>query len=361
MVIAEIKPNDILAGCRQTLGLSENRQEPIDEMLLAALLRRSAGIHCPCSRITLRASLLESLKHLSQDEPILPERLDTIIEGLIVGGDLLELNDVATDDPEVKGTWVFAAPPGFVVRPSGSIFLLGIVPDQDAFLPHSLASRISYEGFTRTIIQEPDEDLVAELREQGMQELSESVWLKCPTAERSEAMLNRYERQLGLQSPSGAVEDLRILDQTKPVTYYRGRWTTPQSQTGTFIARRPQEFGAPIWCFAQLEAGTIVRILDLPLRKDRWRGCDVAWHLQMAIDSCRHTPQLYRRQDVGSEVRLDFFSPLPQWSQRRLMILGRPSRPEQSLMSYWLPATEVESEERFLQERLWLLPTKELG
>ena len=359
MVITEIEPDDVLAGCRQTLGLSSNRQEPLDEVLLAALLRRSAGIHCPCSRTTLRSSLLESLKHLSQDDQILFERIDTIIEGLIVGGDLLELNDVATDDPEAKGTWVFAAPPSFVVRPSRSIFLLGIVPDQDAFLPQTLTERIAHEGFTRAIIQKPDEDLATDLREHGMQELPENVWLKCPAAERPEAMLNRYERQLGLQPLSGAVDDLRILDPTKSVTYYRGRWTAPQkSQTGTFIARRPQEFSAPLWCFAELEAGSVVRILDFPLRKTRWRGCDIAWHLQMAIDSYRQTPQRYRRQDVGNEVRLDFFSPLPQWAQRRLMILGRPSNPEQSLMSYWIPASETESEEYFLQERLWLSPTK---
>ena len=358
MVIAEIKPGDILAGCRQTLGLSENRQEPIDEILLAALLRRSAGIHCPCSRLTLRASLLESLKYLSQDKMVLSERIDSIIEGLIVGGDLLELNDVATDDPEAKGTWVFAAPPSFVIRPSRSIFLLGIVPDQDAFLPQTLAERISYEGFTRTIIQKPDEDLTDDLREHGMQELPESTWLKYPTAERPEAMLNRYERQLGLQPLSGAIDDLHILDPTKSITYYRGRWTAPQSQTGTFIARRPQEFGAPLWCFAELEAGSVVRILDLPLRKTRWRGCDVAWHLQMAIDSCRQTPQRYRRQDEGNRVYLDFFSPLPQWAQRRLMTLGRPSSPEQSLMSFCISAPEAGREEHFLQEWLWLSPTK---
>ena len=357
-MITKIKPDDVLVGCRQTLGLSENHQEPLDEVLLAALLRRSAGIHCPCSRTTLNTSLFESLRHLSQDESILSERIDTIIEGLIVGGDLLELNDVATDDPEVKGTWVFAAPPSFVVRPSGSIFLLGIVPDQDTFLPHSLTSRISYEGFTRTIVPEPNEDLVAELHEHGMQRLSESAWLKHPTAERPEAMLDKYARKLGSQPPSGAIQDLQILDQTKPVTYYRGRWTTPRSQTGTFIARRLQEFGAPLWCFAELVAGSVVQILDLPLRRTRWRGCDAAWHLQMAIDFCRQTPQRYRRQDVGNGVRLDFFSPLPQWAQRRLMILGRPSHPEQSLMSYWLPSAEAESEEYFLQERLWLSPTK---
>ena len=60
----------------------------MDNLLLAGLLRRSAGIHCPCSRATLRASLLESLEHLSADEESLSERVDAAIEALIVGGDL---------------------------------------------------------------------------------------------------------------------------------------------------------------------------------------------------------------------------------------------------------------------------------
>ena len=359
MVIAEVLADDVLAGCRQTLGLTKNPQGHIDDILLAALVRRSAGIHCPCSRTTLRASLIESLQLLSPDETSLSDRIDAIIEGLIVGGDLLELNDVTTDDPEVKGTWVFAAPPSFVVRRSGGIFLLGIVSDQDAFLPQSLASRISNEGYARVIAPEPDEDLSAELREQGLQRLSEDAWLRSPKAERPEVLLNRFERQLSEQPPSGAVNDLQILDQALSVTYYLGRWTTPRSQTGSFVARRPQEFGAPIWCFAALEAGTLVRLLDLPLKKTRWRGCDVAWHLQMAIDYCRNSPQLYRRRQDGDGVRVDFFSPLPEWSQRRLMIIGHPLPRERSLTSYRLPVAEVEIEEHFLQERLWLSRSKD--
>ena len=360
-MITKVLARDVLAGCRQTLGLPDNQEDLVDDVLIAALLRRSAGIHCPCSRTALRGSVLESLQRLSPDEMLLSKRIDEIIEGLIVGGDLLELNDVTTDDPEARGTWVFAAPPSFVVRPSGSIFLLGIVPDQDAFLSQSLASRISYEGFARVIPPDPDEDLPAELCEQGLQRLSEDAWLKSPQAERPEDMLSRFERQLAAQPPSGAVNDLKILDPAQPVTYYRGRWTAPRSQTGAFVARRPQEFGAPIWCFGELEDGTVVRLLDLPLKKTRWRGCDVAWHLQMAIDHCRHSPQLYRQRHDGDGVRLDFFSPLPEWSQRRLMILGRPVPWESSLMSYRLPAVEAETEGRLLQERLWLLRSKDSG
>lgn len=356
MMIAKIEPEDVLEGCRHTLGLPVTPDISIDETLLAALLRRSAGILCPCSRITLRAALLESLQHLEKDQNSLSERIDAVIEGLIIGGDLLELSEVATVDPAVKGTWVFAAPPSYVVRPGGSVFLTGIVPDQDAFLPSSLASRIAHAGFTRVIVPKANEDLSEELREQGLQELSENVWLKSPKPETAENMVNAMERHLASQPRSGTVEELQILDPAQPARYYRGRWIVPKEQSGTFVARRPQDYGAPIWCFVALEDGIPVRLLDLPLRKTRWRGCDVAWHLQMAIDYCRAAPQLYRRR-TGDGVRLDFFSPLPQWSQRRLMIFGCPVPRESSLMSYRLSSTQAVPEERFLQVRLWLART----
>lgn len=354
MIVTAINPIEILVECRKTLGLPASQQPDVDDLLLAGLLRRSAGIHCPCSRSTLRASLLESLQRLPMHSESLADRIDAAIEALIIGGDLLELNDVVTDDAAVKGTWVFTAPPSFVVRPSGGVFLFGIVPDQDAFLPLSLASRIAYEGFTRMIASQPDEDLAAELREQGLQQLSESAWLKSPKAEAAADMLGRFERRLAAQPPAGTVSDLEILDPARPVTYYRGRWAVPKNQSGTFVARRPQEFGAPIWCFVALEDGVPVRLLDLPLERTRWRGCDAAWHLQMAIDHCRHTPQRYRRRNEGDGIRFDFFSPLPQWSQRRLMIFGRAMPRENSLISYRLPPAEAQTEERFLQERLWL-------
>ena len=73
------------------------------------------------------------------------------------------------------------------------------------------------------------------------------------------------------------------------------------------------------------------------------------------MDSCLGTPQRYRRQDAGNQVRLDFFSPLPQWAERRLMILGRPVDPDRSLMSYQLPRAEIDGEESFLKKELWLV------
>lgn len=344
----------MLSGSRQTIGLPETTDDPLDDVFLACVVRRSAGIHCPCSRITLRVSVLECLQYLTRDEEDLPDRIDDVIERVIVGGDLLELNDVVTDDPSVKGTWIFAAPPSFVVRPSGSIFLLGVVPDQDSFLSHGLASRITYEGCTRVIASSQDRTLPAVLREHGLQQLSDSAWMRAPSHVSAVDLLSRARARLESERTSGTVSKLRILDSAQPVTYYRGRWTAPKRQTGVFVARRPQEYGAPIWCLATIEEGSVVRLLDLPYVKTRWRGCDVAWHLQMAIDRCRDNPQVYRRCRVADGVRLDFFSPLPLWSQRRLMIVGRAVPPENCLMSYQLPVAESGTEERFLRERLWL-------
>ena len=354
MVIARVTADNVLTVSRQTLGLAESANDPLDDVILACLVRRSAGMHCPCSRTTLRFSLLEALQYLAKDERLLSERVDESIESLIVGGDLLELNDVATDDPAVKGTWLFAAPPTFVVRPSGSIFLLGVVPDQETFLPPSLTSRISYEGCARVIASARDDSLHAELRERGLHELSNDAWLRTPRPGSADEMLKGVTTRLAAQPPSGAIGDLRILDSTLPVTYYRERWTNPNNQSGCFVARRPQEFGPSIWCFVTLEGGSVVRLLDLPYGKTRWRGCDVAWHLQMAIDRCSGNPQLYRGRSGGRHAHLDFFSPLPMWSQRRLMIIGSVVPPKNCLMSYRLPLAEAKTEERFLREQLWL-------
>ena len=358
-MIERISPTDVLDGCRETLGLLQPLAQSVDDSLLAGLLRRSAGIHCPCSRATLRASVLECTRGLSIDPDFLPARIDDAIEALIVGGDLLVLNDVATDDPEVKGTWVFPAPPGFVVRPSGAAFLFGIVPDQDAYLPDSLSSRVIHDGFARTIAPRPDERIAQELDQHGLQQLSERAWLRAPGRESASEMVARFRRHLAAEPRSADIAGLEILDSDRPVTYYTGRWTPPTNQTGTFVGRRPQEFGPPIWCFVDVLDGRVVRLLDLPLKTTRWRDCDTAWHLQMAIDHCEGHPQLYRRRRDGDRVRFDFLSPLPLWSQRRLAIFGSTVAPERSLFSFRLPTAEAITEERFLQDELWLSPTQD--
>lgn len=354
MDIGVVSPEEVLASCRQTLGLPPTDGATLDDALLATLLRHAAGIHCPCSRTTLRAALLASLQYLGEDEPILAEHLERVTDFLIMAGDLLELNDVATADEDVKGTWVFAAPPSYVRRSDGRIVVTGVVSDQDTYLPSALTGRIVHKGSIRIIAPEPGEDLAAALRAQGLQELSEDVWLKSPGVRQPKAVLADAAHRLEAQPPSGQIPDLEILDPDTPPTYYRGRWTAPGTRSGMFVARRPQEFGAPIWCLVRLEHGSAERLLDLPLKKSRWRACDEAWHIQMAVDFDRGHPQLFRRYQAEQSVRFDFFSPLPQWSERRFLVFGASVPRDRCLMSYELPPNLAEAEEQFLTERLWL-------
>lgn len=352
MTVAVITREDVLAGCRRMLGLTP-QDAAIDSAFLAALLRHTAGIFCPCAAVTLRAAALDSLKHLSEADE-LAGKIDDAIEGLVVGGDLLELSQVTTDDPSVKGTWLFAAPPSFIMRPSGSIFLTGIVADRDTYLPSELMSRIHYDGHTRAIMPTPAEDLPEELAALGLQKLSEENWLKLPKMQSAEELRDALVNKLCAQQRSGDIPDLQIIDSSRPVTYYRGRWLKPKRQSGMFVARRPQEYGAPIWCFVELEEGVARKLLDFPTPRTRWRGCDEAWRLQMALDRANKTPQVYRVRAVGEYAYVDFFSPLPLWAERRLMLIGRHEAPEKCLLSYRVRSSELAAEERFLQKHLWL-------
>jgi len=353
MKITELSSDQVIDYCRASLGMG--REIPrLDDILLVGLLRRAAGIHCPCSRTVLRVALIESLAYLQTDCGALADRLDNLIEDMIIAGDLLELSDVATDDPDVKGTWVFAAQPSFVVRRTGSIFLTGIASDQDRFLPEHLNRRVTHPHGTQSIVPAPGEDLIEQLITHGLHQLSEDVWLRSPKVQAPEQLIQRFKHQLLTQPPCGPVPGLQIIDQDIKVTYYRDRWAAPRGQTGTFVARRPQEFGAPLWCFAELIDGTLRRIVDLPPKTYRWRGCDAAWYLQMAIDYCAGQPQQYRRSNVSSGIRFDFFSPLPIWAQRRLMLLGHKRQSNKSLFAYEISVAEATEEEENLQDNLWL-------
>lgn len=356
-MISVVTPEDIVRYCRSLLDMQDEGQG-IDDNFLAAMLRRTAGTLCPCSRAVLRAALLENLDHLDDEPSTLPTRIEALIDDLLVVGDLLELTEVTTGEEEAKGTWVFAAPPSFVERTSGSIFLTGIVPDQDGWLPEDIRSRIVLSRGTRSIRPDEGEDLASRLTSEGLRRLPETTWLRAPKTLAPEKALSKARQQLAKEPQCAPVQGLEIIDPEAKPTYYKGRWTSPKNHSGTlFIARRPQEFGAPLWCLVEIDAGMLKRILDLPFRGYRWRACDAAWHLQMAIDSERGMPQRYKAKycDDGT-CRLIFFSPIPLWAERRLMILGKKCHAEKSLFAYEIPADEAVQEEEFLQENLWIVP-----
>ncbi|HEY6347638.1 MAG TPA: hypothetical protein VIY49_39610 [Bryobacteraceae bacterium] len=341
---------------RRALGLPVLDGDALDDALLGALLRRASGILCPCSPATLSSTVAASLEGLAENRDAIVKRLTGITDSLMIYGDLLELSHTTIDDPAAKGTWVFAAPPSFAGGPGGSIFVLGTARDEITPLPASLSTRIVYRGPLRVLRPHPEEDLPAILGDLGFLQLPQSTWLKAPRLQSAADFLNSVSARLASQPASGEIQDLWILDPDSPADYYADRWRAPRNDTGEFVARRPQAYGAPIWGYASLSEGTSVRFLDLPLVNTPWRGCDVAWHLQMAIDACRGTPQHYRLRHTAQGHSLDFFSPLPMWAHRRMMVVGSPGPREKCLLAFQITEQDFQSERMFLQQHLWLMP-----
>lgn len=360
MTMIEVSPQIILDSCRRALGLPVTGSANFEVCLLASLVRRAAGFLCPCSRATLRTGVVESLQGLGGNCEALSNTIDGVIKDLIDCGDLLELTNVAVFDLDVNSTNVFLGPPRFIIRRSGNIYLIGVVPDYDFFLTlhHQFNEQVVCEHFIRMLKKKAGEDpklLKEELLQLGLQELPEDVWLKFPRATTASKLLEKMERELEQRSFAGSIGDIKIIDSTRAVKFYKGRNVAPnRNHSGNFVGRRPRDFGPPIWCFLSLEAGIPTRVLDFPMPADRWQGRDTAWYLQAAIDACRSSPQLFRRLPDHGGIRFDFFSPLPQWAERRLKIFGCSKQVRGTLFSYWLPEEEAEIEENFLKRNLWL-------
>lgn len=321
----------------------------------AGALRRAASYLCPCSAATLVRAVVRPLRGLVSDLDTEKERAEETLEAMISHGDILEQPEVQDDGATSARVLLYAAPASFVVRQSGLVLLLGIAADQLSPLPSELQRRIQYLGHVRRLSPSSEsEDLCSELLHVGLFELTSDAWLKAPKPSTASQAVAAIDRALDVVAPSRDIPGLLLLDPTKSVRFYRGRWIEPKSQTGRFVARRQQAYGADLWCYVQLIHGQPERMIDLPQRGSRWRGCDDAWHLQMAIDAERGSPQRFRITPSGDALVLEFFSPVPAWARRRWDAIGEPVPTAGSLFAYRIAKAEIDEERRFAREALWL-------
>ena len=356
-MIEVIDPKLVVATASAFLGTKREEAGVLAPSYLAAALRRLAGFLCPCSPRTLVRTMIESHRGLTGDENSFDELVERSIEALIAMGDLLELSDVALVGEQVRSTWLVAAPPAFVARPSGSSFILGLSADEQTPLPTEMRSRVVSRLGVRYIEPLPGEDLAMTLRELGLRELSNAAWLKCPKTVSATDLISSYDAKLSACSFSGEVPELLVLDGSHQSRSYKRRWSSPSLLTGNFVVRRPQTFGSDLWAYAQLRHGVPLKLLDLPLHGDRWRGCDAAWRIQMAIDALALRSQEYRLRSDEQGAIVDLFSPIPKWARRRLAVVGYEVNPVGCLMSFRVAAGEVATEEKFLNEMLYLSRT----
>jgi len=337
----------------QALGLDSDVLDLSAIETIACALRRTGAFLCPCSGATLIRGTLDpfyGLQNLTELRPVVEETL----EALVAHGDFLELKNPTQS--ETNGAMLYTAPPSFVPRTSGAVFIIGVAPDDTSPLPDDLQHKIEFNNHLRTIPAGSAEDLIEQLEELGLIRIPFETWLKIPTKETADVYLKRVQQQLGNAQHAGEIPGLIILDPSSRVDYYPGRWTEPMDRTGQFVARRPQAFGSDLWSFVEIEQGRPSRFVDLPLRDIGIRGCDEAWRLQSAIDYTNGKPQYFRRRhgSNGSSI-LDFYSPIPMWARRRWNAIGEPVVPSGCLFSYKFSESEVEEEIRFAREHLWLV------
>jgi hypothetical protein len=219
---------------------------------------------------------------------------------------------------------------------------------------------VIYNRFAR-LLPAGENDQVAALAAIGLTAHTEEAWTRGPQPTTPQALVEKLAGRLASSQPGGDLPELTIIRPDTDTGYYRGRWGTPRNDTGMFVGRRPQDFGREgIWGVVQLVNGVPTKFLDLPTRS-RWRGCDEAWYVQLALDATRRTPQKYRVRPGQDGSYLDFFSPIPSWAERRLAIVGEPAPRVKCLFSYRVPQKELKAQEEYLQKNLWLVRPDDKG
>jgi hypothetical protein len=348
-----LSPEQVSDAALGALRMGEAGVDLFSDEALAASLRRAASFLCPATRGRIVRSVLEVLQGLDGYSAETRDQLEMLLNVLLGYGDLLELE---ADGLDVSGQRIFLGAPSFVRRSSGACLLIGVRPDGAQLVGDDLDALIDYEGHVRSV--RPSSGLDELLESSGLIQLDSEQWLKAPRQASPEELLAQYETRLQAAGPSGEIEGGRILDRSKPVTYYSGRWRPPRSgDTGNVVARRPQLYGADLWCFARVIDGRFTQLVDLPVAGALATAHDEAWRLQAAIDAVGGHPQLVgiRSGANPTVTRIDFFSPLPSWAQRRLDVIGMPLlREPGSLFSYTLPTSEVAEELQFLAQMMWI-------
>lgn len=320
---------------------------------IASALRRSASFLCPCAPQTLLRSVTGPLEAITTNVDELDDQAQQVLEALVAVGDLIESQERTDGEGSVRRRVIYAAQPAFVPRSSGGAILLGVAPDGASLLTSDLEARVETVQHVRRLASGVD-NLHSQLRQLGFIELGEVAWLKAPSPEAAKSWVMRLDVELNKAPASGALPQLEVLDPTTSVSYYRGRWTAPHNRDGRFVARRKQAYGAALWCYVELKNGEPERFVDLPLANSRWRGCDDAWRLQMALDATRGTPQKMRVRRIRDATFLEFFSPIPMWAQRRLDAVGVPVEKSGCLFAYSVPLEDVDDEVGFIEQMLWM-------
>lgn len=321
---------------------------------LAASLRRAASFLCPATPRQMVDAVLEALQPLRPDTP--PERddLNELVELLVSAGDLVEL----PPDPHRRGRLLYLGPPSFVEKHPGHYLLMGIRPYGAPLLGAEVATGVRYERHVRTVELDPA-SAGQQLRALGLHPIAPDRWVAAPARQAPEDVIVEARVRLDAAGTAGAIAGLTVLDPALPLRYYRRRWRPVRpDDTSDFVGRRPQEYGADLWCYVRITAGAPARLIDFPIAEPTAPGRDEAWRLQAAIDAALGRQHVFRvspSSDAPGCTVIDFLAPVPTWAERYLELLGTAvSEPRSALFSYLVPDAAVSRLTEFVGEMLWM-------
>ena len=224
---------------------------------------------------------------------------------------------------------------------------------------------VEYRGHMR-LIRTADPAAREVLTSEGLIELRSEQWLRAPRLSSPHELVSRYGDASGRGGQSEQHRGIADPGSERGCAVLPRRWREPQERDeGRFLARRPQAFGAPLWCWSEFADGELTALIDLPIQSPLARGCDEAWHLQAALDATSEHPQHLRVREAPSTpgaVLIDLFSPLPSWAQRRLEVIATSvARSAGALVTYQLSKDDLEKEANFLKDMMWLVNEEELS
>lgn len=349
-----LSSENLLSECSRAFDLPD---VTLVEELVRPALRRAAYLLAPCSAADLVRFVADPLTPIRD----LRETVEQSLEEMITYGDILEMRKLESDPWGVPSYVLRPAPPAFVIRSPTEAIIIGISGDLPSPLPAELASQVRTKGPVRVLPCAPDDHLAEHLKILGLAQLSEHSWLRTPTTMSAEQHVADWRARLAaIPSSPSTVDGLELLDPRRPSTFYKGRWRAPAStDSGRYVSRRTQLYGAKLWSLVEIEKGIPQRLLDLDSDDGFHRSCDLAWRLQAAIDAAAGSSQVVSVKREGSALNLDFQSPIPSFAERRLALVGTKSQAPGALFRFQIPEARAAAEIAALQSTLWMQPLHE--
>lgn len=352
-MIRTLTPIAAYASLHEQLGAPMAGTPDVRATWYAYFMRRTCATYCPIPRGKLIRIASELLAGIVTDPSTMREEIESAIDGLFESGDLIEISRFRSADEHYTGDWLFLAPPSFVQRESGRLYICGIAADDAPILPISLRDAVKSVGAYRYLPTSNDETIRL-LQSVGLRKIPEPLWRADPKRQSPHQFLEQASRRLAAAPPAGTMDGLRLFRKNEAEHIrYKDRWVSPQSESGCFVCRRPGGYGAENWCYAELDHGRAVRFVDLPWAGEKLRGCDVGWQMQLAIDSVNSHPATYRAEYFDNNVVVRFSFPIPLWAQRRFQAISEHLNTSPFERNF--SVAEWPTEQRIIENDLWFV------